>query len=60
MLNYGLALLFSGHLDEAERAMTRTVAIAQLPHVPSYDRAEALAAARGNLQVIAVIRSVKQ
>lgn len=57
-LNYARALMLEGRFSEAEPALYRTLALAEQPHVPAYDRADAIGAAQANLQTLSVMRAV--
>ena len=59
-VNVARALILQGELGRAEQWLTHTLALAELPHVPAYDRADAIAAAQGNLQTIAIMQAVLQ
>lgn len=58
-VNTARALLLQGDVDGARRWLSRTMALSNEPHVPAYDRRDAVAAVSGNLQVLAVIQSVQ-
>ena len=58
VLNYARALLLEGHMDAAEQGFYRTLALAGQPHLPSYDRDDAIRAAQANLQTVAIMRAV--
>ncbi|MDP3768587.1 MAG: hypothetical protein Q8S13_11285 [Dehalococcoidia bacterium] len=55
-INYGLALLRSGRLDEAARAFRVARMLADEPHVPSWDRDDAIRAVDENLKTITALK----
>ena len=57
-LNLARALILTGQLDQAETLLLRTLALAAQPHVPGYDRADAVSAATANLQTVAIVRAI--
>ena len=57
-LNLGRALLLQGQTDQADRWFTTALALAQQPHLPDYDRNDAVMAATSNLQTTAILRVV--
>ena len=57
-LNLALALILRGDLPMAEQWLYRTLALADQPHVPAYDRADAVSAVSGNLQTVAIMQAV--
>ena len=56
VLNAGNAALLTGDVDRAERTFLLVIQLASLPHVPPYDRDDALRAATANLQTLAIVR----
>lgn len=60
VLNHAKALLLAGRVSEAERGFLRVRALAEQPHIPAYDRIDALQAADGNLQMVPVFRMLLQ
>ncbi len=57
LVNYGLALMRDGHLDEAQRVFLLAQTAAAQPWVPSWDRQDTIQATARNLTVIALLRA---
>ncbi len=58
-LNYARALLLSGQWAESERAHVHVLALAEQPHVPAFDRTDAIGAAQANLTTLHLMRAVR-
>lgn len=56
VLNYAKARLMAGDVDGATEGFQRTLRLAEQAHLPTYDRADARAAAEANLQMVPVFR----
>lgn len=59
-INRARALILSGQFDQAERWLYRAMVLADAPHVPYYDRDDAVRAATSNLQTVSIVRAVFQ
>lgn len=55
-VNYGLALSQRGLFDQAATAFKAAHTVAQLPHVPTWDRLEAMEAAERNLRALTLVQ----
>jgi hypothetical protein len=58
-LNYGRALVLSGHSDAAVAAFERAERLAMAPHIPIWDREDVRTAATGNRRLLAALRSIR-
>lgn len=57
--NLAKALILRGDLEQADRWLSRTLALAAQSHVPSYDRNDAITAVTANFQTLAIIRAIQ-
>ena len=57
-VNLAKALILRGDLEQADRWLSRALGLAEQPHVPQYDRQDAILAVTANLQTTAIIRAV--
>ena len=58
-LNYAVALIARGDLDQGERWLLRAFALAGQSHIPPYDRHDVTRAVNANLATLAIIRAVR-
>ena len=58
VVNLARALILSGHTADAERLLSRALALAEQPHVLDFDRRDAVMAATANLQTTAIMQAV--
>lgn len=58
LVNYARALILTGRHEDAERLLYLALASTDQPHIPAYDRADALMAVQANLQTLGIMRTV--
>lgn len=59
-INYGLALARIGAFDAAAAAFRSARIVADLPHVPAWDRREAIEASERNLRVLTLAQLMRE